>query len=178
LSKFGPTSKLRERLKSLSLNKKIFRNSGPSDAFNHYMKDTLAGNSFNAPGDYRIEISGWGVDNSFFVERGNLVWRADGEKQVHLLRELPEGAMIFIRSISSDPSNLSVPVAYKVKTVTPIDSQGRYQTDLMQMRPRGKQSSGPKESLSSETASNNREGKKSCETNEPGMALEHEEILR
>ena len=25
------------------------------------------GNSFNHSGDYRIEISGWGLDNSFFL---------------------------------------------------------------------------------------------------------------
>jgi hypothetical protein len=138
------------------------------------MKDTSAGNSFHAPGEYYIEISGWGADNCFFVERSNLVWRAGGEKQVHLHRELHEGAMIFVRSISSDPSNLSVPVAYKVKTVLSMDSEGRYPLDLVQMHPRGKE---PKESLYRRIASNKQEARRQCEANESGTALEHEEIL-
>jgi hypothetical protein len=142
------------------------------------MKDRPAGNSFHAPGEYRIEISGWGADNSFFVERANLVWRADGEKQVHLLCELPEGAMIFVRSISSDCSNLSVPVAYKVKTVMRMDSEGRYPMDLEQMHPRCKESrKSSRESLSSGIASNKQEARRQCETNESETALKHEEIL-
>jgi hypothetical protein len=139
------------------------------------MKETRTDNSFHAPGEYRIEISGWCADNSFFVERANLVWRAGGEKQVHLLRTLPEGAMIFVRSISSDPSNLSVPVAYRVKTVMPRDSQGRYPMDVVQMHPRAMES---KESLTQGNASNRHERKRQCETNDSGMTLEQEEILR
>jgi hypothetical protein len=49
------------------------------------------GNSFNSPGDYRIEISGWGLDNRFFVERTELLWAANGDKQVQVHRALPEG---------------------------------------------------------------------------------------
>jgi hypothetical protein len=139
------------------------------------MKDTLTNHSFHAPGEYRIEISGWCADNSFFVERANLVWRAGGEKQIHLHRALPEGAMIFVRSISSEPSNLSVPVAYKVKTVMPRDSQGRYPMGLVQMHPRGMET---KESLTSGIASNRQERKRQCETNDSGMTWEQEEILR
>ncbi len=139
------------------------------------MKDTIAGNSFHAPGDYRIEISGWGGDNSFFVERANLVWRAGGEKQVYLHRVLPEGAMIFMRSISSDPSNPSVPVAYKVKTVMARDSAGRYGMDLVQMHPRGKESG---ESFTRGIASNKQEAKRQCETSDSETTLEQEEILR
>lgn len=139
------------------------------------MKDTIAADSFHAPGEHRIEISGWGGDNSFFVERVNLVWRAGSEKQVRLSRALAEGAMIFVRSTSSDPSNLSVPVAYKVTSVMPIDSHGRYPMDLMQMHPRSKES---QESFTSGTASNNQEAKRQCETNDSEMTLEQEEILR
>jgi hypothetical protein len=162
-------------LKSLFFNKKIFCNSGTSAAFNTYMKDTIAGNSSHASGEYRIEISGWGGDNGFFVERANLIWRAGGEKQVHLFRVLRAGAMIFVRSISSDPSNLSVPVAYKVKTILPMDSQGRYPMNLVQMHPRSKESG---ESFISGIASNTQEARRQCETNDSEMTLEQEEILQ
>jgi hypothetical protein len=83
--------------------------------------------------------------------------------------------MIFVRSISSDSANLSVPVAYKVKTVMPMDSKGHYPMDLVQLHPRGK---GPRESLNGGIASNQQEAKRQCETNGSGTALEHEEILR
>jgi hypothetical protein len=139
------------------------------------MKDTIASNSFHAPGEYRIEISGWCADNSFFVERTNLVWKSGAEKQVQLFRALTEGAMIFVRSISSDPSNLSVPVAYKVKTVMPMDSQGRYPMNLVQMHPRSKESG---ESFASGIASNKQEARRQCETNDSETILEQEEILR
>ncbi|HTC62355.1 MAG TPA: hypothetical protein VK709_05895 [Candidatus Saccharimonadales bacterium] len=139
------------------------------------MKDTLTSNSFHVPGEYRIEISGWGADNSFFVERANLIWRSGGEKQVHLFRALPEGAMIFVRSISSDPSNLSVPVAYKVRTVLLMDSEGRYPMNLVQMHPRSME---VKESLTRGIASNKQEARRQCETNVSETTLEQEEILR
>jgi hypothetical protein len=134
------------------------------------MKEKTASNSLHAPQEYRIEISGWGADNSFFVERANLVWKTGGDKQVHLFRALPEGAMVFIRSISSDAANLSVPVAYKVKTVMPGDSRGRYTMHLVQLHPR--------ESLTGGIASNKQEAKRQCETSDSGTALEQEEILR
>ncbi len=70
-------------------------------------------NSVNAPGDCRIEISGWGIDNSFFVERTDLLWTGDGEKHVQLPRALPEDAMVFIRSLSPERTHGSVPVAYR-----------------------------------------------------------------
>src|SRR5665213_2517865 len=144
------------------------------------MKDanTAGPDSFNAPGDYRIEVSGWGADNGFFVERANLVWKAGGEKQICLLHELPEGALIFARSISSDSSNLSAPVAFRARTVIPAESRDGDQVDLVQMHPRKQAPQKTKESSTRQIASNNREAKRSCETNESGMELEHEEILR
>lgn len=143
------------------------------------MKDanTAGRNSFNAPGNYRIEVSGWGVDNSFFVERANLVWKAGGEKQIRLRHKLPEGAMLFARSISSDP-NLSVPVAFTARSVIPTESEDAYQVELVQMHPRKQPVKRAKESSDRQIASNNREAKRSCETNGSEMELEHEEILR
>ena len=72
------------------------------------------GNSFDYPGDYRIEISGWGLDNSYFVERTDLLWTTDGEKQIQLRRTLREEAIVFIRLLADEPSSGSLPVAYQV----------------------------------------------------------------
>ncbi len=99
-------------------------------------------NSFDYPGDYWIEISGWGLDNSFFAERTELLWTTGGEKLAHLHRALPEGATVFIRLLASELSSGSVPVAYQVEGVAPMDRYGRCQVRLEQLHPRMKESSG------------------------------------
>jgi hypothetical protein len=145
------------------------------------MKDakTAVQESFNAPGEHRIEVSGWGADNSFFVERARLVWTADGEKRVQLRHELPQGAVIFARSISIDQSNLSVPVTFKAKSVRPMISENGYQVDLVQMRPRTQlPPNEAKESPVKHFASNNQEAKRACAIRESQTEAEHEEILR
>lgn len=100
------------------------------------------GNTLNSAGDYRIEVSGWGLDNSFFVERTDLLWTNDGEKQVQLHRALPEGAIVFVRLLSPESSNGSVPLAYRVQQVVPMDCDGRCQMGLVQLHPRSKKSLG------------------------------------
>ena len=131
------------------------------------------GNSFNTSGEYRIEISGWGLDNSFFAEGTDLLWTADGEKQVQLHRALPEGAMVFIRLPASDPSSESLPVAYQVRDVVPMDCNGKCQMRLAQLHPRSK------ESLLGKSASNQSEdSRRVCDTREAEMELQHEEILQ
>lgn len=137
------------------------------------MDEILSGNSFNASGDCRIEISGWGIDNSFFVERTDLLWAGDGEKHVQLPRALPEGAMVFVRLLALKPTNGSVPVAYQVRGVTPMDADGRCRMRLVQMHPRSR------ESLGGQRASNRSEGsRKVRDTMEASATLRHEEILQ
>jgi hypothetical protein len=127
----------------------------------------------NSRGDYRIEISGWGLDNSFFTERTDLQWTNDGIKQVQLRRALAEGAIVFVRLLSSEPSNGSVPVAYQVDAVLPMDRNGRCLTKLAQLHPRSKQS------YAAQCASNHPEdGQNQCDADESGTELEAEEVLR
>jgi len=137
------------------------------------MDELLPGNSLNAPGECRIEISGWGADNSFFVERTELLWAGDGEKHVQLPRCLPKGAMVFIRLLASEPTNGSVPVAYKVQGAAPMDADGHCHIRLQQMHPRSR------ESLGGQPASNTSEGsRKVRDRKEARSALRHEEILQ
>jgi hypothetical protein len=131
------------------------------------------GNLLNSSGDYRIEISGWGLDNSFFVERTDLLWTAGGEKQVQLHRALTEGAIVFIRLLSSEPSRGSVPVAYRVQGVVPMDCNGRCQMTLAQLHPRSK------ESPAAKYASKGLEDlQRVCETRETEAEFQLEEILQ
>jgi len=128
---------------------------------------------FNGPGNFRIEISGWGLDNGFFAERTDLLWTADGEKRVQLHRALPEGAIVFIRLLASEPSSGSVPVAYRVEGVVPMDCNGRCQMRLAQLRPRSK------ESLARKNASKQLEdSRRECDVQEIEGELQREEILQ
>lgn len=130
------------------------------------------GNSYNSSGDYRIEISGWGLDNRFFVERTELLWAANGDKQVRVHRSLPEGAVVFVRLLASEPSAGTVPVAYRVQSIVPMDRNGRCQMRLAQLHPRAQESpAGKIASKASEDPGTVRR------MHEFELQLEHEEIL-
>ena len=131
------------------------------------------GESNSDRGDYRIEISGWGLDNGFFTERTELLWTNNGEKQVQLRRVLAEGAIVFVRLLSSEPSHGSVPVAYQAEDVVPMDRNGRCVVKLTQMHARSKRSPAAK------SASNlQEEGQSQCDATETTMELEPLEIFR
>jgi len=131
------------------------------------------GNSFNSSGDYRIEISGWGLDNSFFAERTDLFWTPGGEKKVRLHRSLPEGAIVFIRLLTSGPSSGTIPVAYQVRSVEPMDCNGLCKMGLVQLHPRSK------ESPAAKSASNEIEDLPSvCDAQEAEVELQREEVLQ
>jgi hypothetical protein len=95
---------------------------------------------FNLLGNYRIEVSGWGLDKNFFVEQTDLDWAQDGEKTVWLHHELPEGGVVFVRLLVPESTSTSVPVTYKVHTVSPMGCDGSCEMRLTQMHPRSKES--------------------------------------
>jgi hypothetical protein len=131
------------------------------------------GYSFNSPDDYRIEISGWGLDNSFFAERTDLLWMLGGEKKVQLHRGMAEGSIVFIRLLSFESSSGSVPVAYQVRGVGPMDCNGLCRMNLLQLHPRSK------ESLAREIASNQSEDpRRVCDVQVFEVELQQEEILQ
>ncbi len=139
----------------------------------------MGGSFHDVPGDYRIEISGWGLDNSFFAERTDLQWTGDGEKQVRLHRVLPEGAIVFIRLLASEASSGSVPAAYRVDDVVPMDCSGHCRMRLTRLHPRSKELKESKESITRNYASNSLEdSQRVYDVQEPGVELQHEEILQ
>ena len=68
-------------------------------------------------GNYRIEVSGWGLNDAFFVEKTELSWAEGGDKKLLLHHALLEGAIIFIRLVAPEYLYGSVPVAYQVGSV-------------------------------------------------------------
>jgi hypothetical protein len=132
---------------------------------------------FGNPGDYLIEISGWGLDNGFFAERTELQWTLEGEKQVCLRRALPEGAVVFVRLLASEPTSGTVPVAYRIQQVMPMDCTGRCAMRLAQLHPQFNESR-TRESQRLSIASNlSEDAKRVCDVHEI-QELQDEEVLR
>ena len=86
--------------------------------------------------NYRIEVSGWGLNDAFFVEKTDLLWTEGEERKLLLRHTLPEGAVIFVRLMAPEISFGSVPVAYRVETVQPMNAIGLCEMRLRQLHPR------------------------------------------
>jgi hypothetical protein len=128
---------------------------------------------FNFPGNYRIEVSGWGLDNSFFVEKTDLLWSQTGQKLVLLRRVLFKGTMIFVRLLTSESMEGSLPVAYQVADVRPVDCNGQCEMQLLRLHRRSKapHSGGTASNVSEDSLS-------TCEPRESSTQLEPEEVLQ
>ena len=124
-------------------------------------------------GNYQIEVSGWGLDDAFFVERTDLLWAEGGEKKLLLHRALSDGAIIFVRLLALETPFGSVPVAYQVERVQPMNSSGLCEMRLSQLHPRSRPHHRSEiASLSTEPSS------KGCEPKESSIQAELEEVLR
>jgi hypothetical protein len=89
-------------------------------------------------GNYRIEVSGWGLNSAFFVEKTDLIWTSGDEKRLRLHHALADGAVVFVRLISPESSFGSAPVAYQVQSVQPMNSEGLCEMQLLRLHPRSK----------------------------------------
>jgi hypothetical protein len=116
----------------------------------------------SSPDNYRIEVSGWGLNDAFFVEKTDLHWTEDGSKRLLLHHAVPEGAVIFARLIAPENSFASVPVAYRVESIQPMKSNGLCEMRLLQLHPRTRaERRGEIASSLSKYSSNGHEPKKS-----------------
>jgi len=96
---------------------------------------------------YPLEISGWDGKEEFFVEHCELEWNEDSGKQIALKRTLNDHAVLLVRLLQTDDSDLShpsQPVAYGAERVGKTKS-GLHQFRLSKMVPR------PREEESSTT---------------------------
>jgi hypothetical protein len=133
---------------------------------------------FNSPGNYRIEVSGWGLDDSFFVEKTELRWSPSGDKQVVWRRALTEGAMIFVRLPGSQSMKGSVPVAYQVKGIQPMNCEGSCEMQHRQMEPRSKVPYSKAPNTRGSASYIPEDSFSACEPRESSIQIEPEEILQ
>jgi hypothetical protein len=124
-------------------------------------------------GNYQIEVSGWGLDDAFFVEKTDLLWAEGGEKKLLLHRTLTDGNIIFVRLLAPETPFGSVPVAYQVERVQPMNSSGLCEMRLVRLQPRSRAH------VRSEVASPSaNSSSKACEPKESSIQSELEEVLR
>src|ERR1700719_1308282 len=96
------------------------------------------GDTATLAGNYRIEVSGWGLNDAFFVEKTEWHWTERGERKLMLHHALPEGAVIFARLVAPETSYASVPVPYQVEGVQPMNTNGWCELRLHRLHPRSK----------------------------------------
>lgn len=84
--------------------------------------------------NYRVEVSGWDVAESFFVEKVTLELTQSGERVVHLRHPLREGLIVFLRLMESRISFPALPVAYRVTGVTPDEKEEKSRVSLRKLR--------------------------------------------
>ena len=122
---------------------------------------------------YRIEVSGWGLDNNFFVERTDLICSQDGEKKVRLRRSLADGVIIFVRLLVPESTGSSLPIPYQVKGAHPMDCNGHCEIHLTRLHPRAQESIAPKTaSYKQERLSRVREPIEGSTEPEPGETIQ------
>jgi hypothetical protein len=92
----------------------------------------------NGSGSYRIEVSGWGLDERFFVEKADLLWTEGNDKRLLLRHAVPDRAMIFVRLLADGAPGDSVPVPYQVENLQPMNRIGLCEVRLLPLNPRVK----------------------------------------
>ncbi len=67
---------------------------------------------------YRVEVSGWDLHHTFFVEKAELEWNEHSGKQVALSHKVLDGAVVFLRLLQPLGPDRSLPVAYEAEFVS------------------------------------------------------------
>jgi hypothetical protein len=84
---------------------------------------------------YRVEVSGWDENQSFFVEISDLAWDDFAGHHISLHRMLPDGALVFVRTLLPQGLSQSPPIVYKVEFIG-CDPDGHHQFRLSAVHPR------------------------------------------
>jgi hypothetical protein len=83
---------------------------------------------------YRVEVSGWDENTTFFVEKSDLAWDDFVGKHISLQHMLPDGAMVFIRVMQPEGLSQAPPIAYRVEFIG-CDPEGHHQFRLNAVQP-------------------------------------------
>lgn len=84
---------------------------------------------------YRVEVSGWDLNEKFFVERTTLRWAEGEEMKVQIRKRVRMGALVFIRLMENPVSSGNFPVAYRARQARERENGGIYDLTLSQVWP-------------------------------------------
>jgi hypothetical protein len=92
--------------------------------------------SLEAQASKIAEISGWDMDENFFVEKALLHHYQDGNNKVGLRARLRVGSLVFVRVPDEASLDRTVPVTYQVLRIDGSASHGAREVQLIRLRPR------------------------------------------
>ena len=82
---------------------------------------------------YRVEVSGWDVQQNYFVAKADLQWFEDNVKQLVLSCRLGINAILFVRLLNSSDLDRALPVPYQAEYLEPA-SDGAHRFRLRAIR--------------------------------------------
>jgi hypothetical protein len=88
-----------------------------------------------APPSFKVEISGWDLNEDFFVEKTELEWTEE-VKTIHVQHSVQQGTLVFIRLMGSSIVEVSCPVAYEAAAVNYLPQLLAYEISLKQIQPK------------------------------------------
>lgn len=91
-------------------------------------------------GFYRVEVSGWDIDEVFFVEKADLEWREETGRRVKLRTPLRKGSVIFVRLLQTNAAARPYPMAYEVDPIG-TEEEGLCEYHLKKVQSKTKQMS-------------------------------------
>ncbi|HVN08453.1 MAG TPA: hypothetical protein VMV61_05745 [Patescibacteria group bacterium] len=91
---------------------------------------------------YRVEISGWDVNEEFFVERSALQWDEGEQRRVLIRKRVRRGALVFIRLLQDATASRTYPVAYRAQQVRECEGGSSFELSLSQVWPTASNESG------------------------------------
>ena|SRR5579862_1238880 len=92
----------------------------------------------NASDTYTVEVSGWNLDETFFVEQSDLEWSESAHK-INLRHAVRKGSFVFVRLVNLNAPGLrheAAPVPYEVIRVDYLADRRMYETALLKITPR------------------------------------------
>jgi len=95
---------------------------------------------YPAFGLYRVEVSGWDMDEMFFVEKAEIAWDEETGKRVKLRRPLRKGSVVFVRLLQTSSVERAYPMAYEVDPLQ-AEPNGYCEYSLRQVQKRSKPAS-------------------------------------
>ena len=84
---------------------------------------------------YRVELSGWDVNEEFFVERSALQWGEGELRRALIRRKVRRGALVFIRLLQDATPSRTFPVAYRARQVRESEGSDSFELTLSQVWP-------------------------------------------